>query len=318
MRPWLAILAALVPFGASAQSFPSKPIQVVSSASPGSSGDAALRMMAAKMGESMGQPVIVDLRTAARGAQAYAAVGKAMPDGHIITFGTSGTYVYGRFLFKNMAFDILKDYAPISLSLNSPSYIAIHESRGIDTLKELVEFAKKNPGKLEYASTGSGSYFHLAGEALNDAAGIQILNIAYAQANFPQMINDWAAGRVAMYFPTWATLKPNIARMKVLAIIDHQPSKYLPGVRPVTETLPRYRPFAVWWGFFGPPGVSNAAANRIAAESKKAMLLPDVAPKIEELGMNIIGSGPEGLAQVLRQDIDAIGAVVAAIGLKPE
>jgi tripartite-type tricarboxylate transporter receptor subunit TctC len=303
---------------ASSQSFPSRPIQVVSSASPGSSGDAALRMMAAKMTESMGQPVIVELRTAARGGQAYAVVGKAAPDGHTLTFGTSGTFVYGRFLFKNMTFDVLKDYAPVSLSLNSPSYVAVHESRGINSMKELVDYARKNPGKLEFGTTGNGSYFHLAGEALRAAANIDLLHVPYAQANFPQMINDWSSGRVAMYFPTWATLKPSIARMKVLAIIDQQPSKYLPEVRPVAELLPDYRPFVVWWGFFGPVGVPGALAGRIGAESRKAMLQPDVASKIEDLGMNVIGSGPEELAKVLRQDIDAVGKVVKAIGLQPE
>ncbi len=311
-------LTALVSCSAFAQSYPSKPINVFSSASPGSSGDAALRMMAVKMTESMGQPIIVELRTAARGAQAYAAVGKAAPDGHTLTFGTSGTFVYGRFLFKNMAFDILKDYQPVSLSLNSPSYIAVHESRGINTMKELIAYANKNPGKLEFGTTGNGSYFHLAGEALKAAANIDLLHVPYAQANFPQMINDWSAGRVAMYFPTWATLKPSIAKMKVLAIIDEQPSKYLPNVRPVGEMLPDYKPFVVWWGFFGPVGTPSAIGNRIASESKRAMQHADVAPKIEELGMNVIGTGPDDLARVLRNDIEAIGKIVKTIGLQAE
>jgi tripartite-type tricarboxylate transporter receptor subunit TctC len=314
----VAILVSLPAMPAAAQNFPTKPINVISSASPGSSGDAALRMMTAKMTESMGQPVIVELRTAARGAQAYAVVGKAAPDGHTVTYGTAGTFVYGRFLFKNMAFDILKDYSPISLSLNSPSYVAIHESRGINSMKELIDYAKKNPGKLEFGTTGNGSYFHLAGEALKAAAGVDLLHVPYAQANFPQMVNDWSSGRIAMYFPTWAFLRPSLAKMKVLAIIDDQPSKYLPNARPVGEILPAYKPFVVWWGWFGPVGVNNAAANRIAAESKKAMMLPDVASKIEELGMNVIGSGPEELGRVLKADIDAIGKIVAAAGLKPE
>jgi tripartite-type tricarboxylate transporter receptor subunit TctC len=311
-----AVLAA--PTLALAQNYPTKPITVYSSASPGSSGDAALRMMGVKMSESMGQPVIIELRTAAGGAQAYAVVGKAAPDGHTLTFGTSGTFVYRRFLYKNMAFDILKDYAPVSLSLNSPSYVAIHESRGISTMKQLIDAAKKNPGKLEFGTTGNGSYFHLAGEALKAAANIDLLHVPYAQANFPQMINDWSVGRVAMYFPTWATLKPSLDHMKVLAIIDTHPSKYLPNVRPIQEMLPSYTPFVVWWGFFGPVGTPTAIGNRIAAESKKAMLAPDVTPKIEELGMNIIGTGPDDLARLLKSDIDAIGAVVKRIGLKPE
>ena len=114
-----AVASILTATGAMAQSYPTKPIQVISSASPGSSGDAGLRLIAAKMSESMGQPLVIELRTAARGAQAYAVMGKAAPDGHTIQFGTAGTFVYGRFLFKNMAFDILKDYSPISMSFNS-------------------------------------------------------------------------------------------------------------------------------------------------------------------------------------------------------
>ena len=313
-----ATLAASAP-GVLAQAYPTRQITVYSSASPGSSGDAALRMMGVKMAESMGQPFVVELRTAAGGAQAYQAVGKATPDGHTLTYGTSGTYVIGRFLFKNMAFDVFKDYAPVSLSASAPSYIAVHESLGINSMRELIDYAKKNPGKVEFATTGNGSYFHLAGEALKSSAGIDLLHVPYAQANFPQMINDWSVGRVAMYFPTWATLKPPIAKMKVLAIIDDQPSKYLPNVRPVRETLPSFTPFVVWWGFFGPPGTPTSVGHRIATESKKAMLSPDIASKIEEqLGMNIIGAGPEELARLLKSDVDAIGAVVKRIGLQPE
>jgi tripartite-type tricarboxylate transporter receptor subunit TctC len=314
----LAGLAALLPFCASAQSYPSKPIQIVSSASPGSSGDAAIRMMAVKMTESMGQPIVIELRTAARGGQAYQVMSKAAPDGHTLTFGTAGTFVYGRFLFKNMAFDILKDYAPVSLSLTSPSYVAVHNSVGVNTLKELIAYAKKNPGKLEYASTGMGSYFHLAGEAVKDAAGIFVLHIPYAQANFPQMVNDWSSGRVALWYPTFATLKPNIARVKTLAIIDRQRSKHLPDVPTVTEVLPGFQPFVVWWGFFGPVGLPTNIAARFAEESRKAMNHPDVAPKLDELGMTIVGSTPQEHATLLRQDIAVIGKLVKAIGLQPE
>lgn len=316
----LAILAcALATTNLHAQpTYPSKQILVASTASPGSSGDAGLRMMALKMSESMGQTVLVELRTAARGAQAHALVSKAAPDGHTITFGTSGTFVYGRFLFKNMAFDILKDYAPISMSLNSPSYITAPNSMGISTLKEFIDYARKNPGKLEYGSTGHGSYFHLATEALKTAAGIDMLHIPYAQANFPQLQNDWASGRIALWLTTWANVGPNLNRFKVLAIVDRQRSKHLPNVPPISELLPNYEPFVVWWGFFGPLGLPAPIANRIAQESKRAMLLPDVASKLDDLGLTVVGSTPEELATLLRQDINAVAKVVKAIGLQPE
>ncbi len=313
-----AMFAALMAPMLHAQAYPTKPILVVSTASPGSSGDAGLRMMAVKMTESMGQSVIVEMRTAARGAQAYAIVSKAAPDGHTVTFGTAGTFVYGRFLFKNMVFDILKDYAPISMSMNSPGYVAIHKSRGINTMKELIDYAKKNPGKLEYGSTGSGSFFHLAGESLKNAGGIDFLHIPYAQANFPQLQTDWLNGRIAMWYTTWATVAANLDKVNLLAIIDRQRSRHTPNVPLVTDALPNMEPFVVWWGFFGPLGLPSPIATRIAAESKKAMLHPEVTPKLSDLGMEVVGSTPEELAKLLRDDINAIGKVVKAIGLQPE
>jgi len=314
----LIAAGASMPVGAWSQAYPTKEILVVSTASPGSSGDAALRMMAVKMGESMGQPVVVEVRTAARGAQAHAVMSKAAPDGHTVTFGTAGTFVYGRFLFKNMVFDILKDYAPISMSLTAPSYIAVHNSLPVNSLKEFIEYAKRNPGKLEYSSTGVGSFFHLAGEAFKKAAGVDILHVPYAQKNFSQMVSDWASGRIALWFPTYATLNPNISKVKPLAILDRQRSRHMPDIPAIGELLPGYQPFAVWWGFFGPLGLPDPIANRIAAESRRAMLLPDVRPRLEKLGMSIVGSTPEELGKLLRADINAVSKVVKAIGLKPE
>ena len=275
-------------------------------------------MMAAKMSQSLGQPVVVELRTAARGAQAYAVVSKAPPDGHTITFGTAGTFVYGRFLFKNMVFDVLKDYAPISMSLNSPGYVAIHSSHGINTLRQLIDYAKKNPGKLEFGSTGNGSFFHLAGEALKHAAGIDLLHVPYSQANYPQLQTDFLNGRIALFATTWFNVGPNLHRLKPLAVIDRQRSRRSPDVPTVSELLPNFEPFVVWWGFFGPVGLPSPIAQRLAAESKKALLQPDVSPKLDDLGLDVVGSTPEELATLLRQDISAIGKLVKVIGLQPE
>lgn len=314
----LLAAGSLASFCAWSQAYPSKQILVISTASPGTSGDASLRMMAAKMSESMGQPVVVELRTAARGAQAHAVMSKAAPDGHTVTFGTAGTFVYARFLFKNLVFDILKDYSPISMALTAPSYVAVHNGLPVNTLKELIEHAKRNPRKLEYSSTGVGSYFHLAGEAFKKAAGVDILHVPYAQANFPQMVSDWSSGRIALWFPTYATLHPNISKVKPLAILDRQRSKLMPDIPAITELLPNFEPFVVWWGFFGPVGLPAPIANRFSAEVRKALQHPDVVPKLDQLGLSVIASTPEETAVLLRQDINAISAVVNAIGLKPE
>jgi len=301
------------------QAYPAKPILVVSTASPGSSGDAALRLMAAKMTASLGQPVVVELKTAARGAQAAQALSRAGADGYTLTYGTSGTYVNARFLFKNLAFDVLKDFAPISLAVSSPSYVVVNASVPVNSLKELIDYAKRNPGKLEYASTGVGSVFHLTGESLKLYAGIDLLHVPYAQANFSQMINDWASGRVALWFPTYAFLAPNLAnKVKPLAIVDARRSSRLSYLPTVAEIVPGFQGFPAWWAFFGPAGLPPSIADRLSVEVRTALNAPDVQAKLNDLGLSTLASTPEELDTHLRREIDAVGNLVKAIGLKPE
>src|SRR4029077_12390882 len=269
------------------QGYPAKPILVVSTASPGSSGDAALRLTAAKMSASLGQPVVVELKTAARGAQAAQALARAGADGYTITYGTSGTYVNARLLFQNLAFDVLKDFAPISLAVGSPSYVVVNASVPVNSLKELIDYAKRNPGKLEYASTGIGSVFHLTGESLKLYAGIDLLHVPYAQANFSQMINDGASGRVALWFPTCAFLAPNMVnKVKPLAIVDTRRSARLPDLPTVAEVVPGFQGFPAWWAFFGPAGLPPAIAEHLSAEVRAALKAPDVQPKLSDLGLS--------------------------------
>jgi len=317
----LRIVAALGLLAAQAawpQAFPSKPILVISTASPGSSGDAALRLMATKMSASLGQPVVVEARTAARGAQAAQALAKAAPDGHTLTFGTSGTFVNARFLFKNVAFDVFRDFTPISLAVSSPSYVAVSATLPVNSLPELIDYAKRHPGKLEYASTGAGSVFHLAGESLKLYAGIDMLHVPYAQTSFSQMINDWVTGRVPVYFPSYAFLAPHVPKVRPLAILDNQRSARMPDVPAVTEVLPGFQTFLAWWAFFGPAELPAPLAERLSGEVRASLRQPDVAAKLNDLGLTVVASTPAELAVTLKQDADSVGKLVKAIGLQPE
>jgi len=191
-----------------------------------------------------------------------------------------GHYVNARFLFKHLAFDVLKDFAPISLAVSSPSYVAVHVSVPVNSLQELIDYAKRNPGKLEYSSSGVGSVFHLAGESLKLYAGIDLLHVPYAQANFPQMVNDWASGRVALWFPTYAFLVPNMPKVRPLAIVDNQRSARMPDIPTVAETLPNFRGFPAWWAFFGPTGLPAPIAERLSGEVRAALKQPEVVAKL--------------------------------------
>jgi len=319
----IAVLAAGAAFVFAApqawcQAYPAKPILIVSTASPGSSGDAALRVITAKMSASLGQPVVIEVKTAARGVQAAQALARAGADGYTITYGTSGTFVNARFLFKNLAFDVLKDFVPISLAVSSPSYVAVNASLPVNSLKELIDYAKRNPGKLEYASSGAGSVFHLAGESLKLYAGIDLLHVPYAQANFSLMINDWVTGRVAIWFPTYAFLAPNMPKVKPLAIVDGRRSARFPDVPTVAETLPGFQSFIAWWAFFGPAGLPAPIVERLSSEARAAMRHPDVAAKLDALGLTIVASTPDELDAYLKRDIAAVGNLAKAIGLVPE
>jgi tripartite-type tricarboxylate transporter receptor subunit TctC len=318
LRLLAAVLGLLAAQSAWAQAYPSKPIQVISTASPGSSGDAALRLMAAKMSASLGQPVIVEARTAARGAQAAQALARASADGYTLTFGTSGTFVNARFLFKNVAFDVFKDFTPISLAISSPSYVAVSATLPVKSLPELIDYAKRNPGKLEYASTGAGSVFHLAGESLKLYAGIDMLHVPYSQTNFPQMINDWVTGRVPVYFPTYAFLAPHMREVRALAILDDHRSARMPDIPTVAEVLPGFQSFIAWWAFFGPAELPAPIAARLSSEVRAALKQPDAAAKLNDLGLTVVASPPAELAATLKQDVDAVEKLVKAIGLQPE
>jgi len=258
------------------------------------------------------------VKTAARGAQAAQALARAGADGYTITYGTSGTFVNARFLYRNLAFDVLKDFSPISLAISSPSYVAVNAQVPVNSLQELIEYAKRNPGKLEYASSGSGSVFHLAGESLKLAAGIEILHVPYAQANFSQMINDWVTGRVALWFPTYAFLAPNMPKVRPLAIVDGQRSTRMPGIPTVAEILPGFRAFPAWWAFFGPAGLPDPVAERLSGEVRASLKAPDVQAKLNDLGLTTLASTPEELAAHLRREIEAVGSLAKAIGLEPE
>jgi tripartite-type tricarboxylate transporter receptor subunit TctC len=313
-----AIPLAVSISSAHGQPFPAKAIMVVSSASPGSTGDASVRIIATKMSQAIGQPVVVDLRSAARGAQAHAVVSKAQPDGYTVTFGTSATFVYSRFLYKNLVFDVLKDYSPVTMAVNSPGYVTVHNSLPVHSIRELVEYAKKNPGKLEYGSTGNGSFFHLSGEALKSAAGIDMLHVPYATANFPQMLGDWSTGRLAVGFPVLTNLTANASRVRVLAIMDTQRSRHMPDVPVITESLPEFQPFSIWWGFFAPPGLPAPIGNRFATEVGRALQQSDIQPKLDDLGLQVIASPPAEFAKALQQEIRVIGTLVKTIKLQPE
>jgi tripartite-type tricarboxylate transporter receptor subunit TctC len=314
-----AAMALLLVCGtSSAQQWPSKPIQMLSATGSGNPGDITLRAITPRMSEALGQPFVIDMRPGASGVLAITATMKAPADGHTLLFGTS-FLVGSRFLLKDPPFDVLRDLNPISFVIASPSVFAIHSSIPANNMREFIDYAKANPGKLSYVHTGEGLALHLIGQALNQRAGLDLLPIGY-KASGSTMVNDVVSGRVPIYFPGLGTIRPFVqaGKVRLIAVVNNTRLKQLPDVPTVEETLPGIFNVTPWFAFLGPAGLPRPIAERVSAETKKALSDPAIAEKLETFGISIGGSTPDEFMAKLRYEIDAMGKLFKTLNIKPE
>jgi tripartite-type tricarboxylate transporter receptor subunit TctC len=317
--PPVAILAlAFLPNTALPQSWPARPIQVISATGLGNPGDTALRLIAPKMTEALGQTIVIETRAGGSGTIAYTAVARAAPDGYTLTLATSSLATL-RYLMKNPPVDPQKDFTPVTLALRSPSVFAVTASLPVKSVKEFVDYAKKNPGKLSFVHTGVGAGLHLIGESLNQTAGISMLPIAYKQSG-GTMTNDFLTGRVPVYFSSMGTMRPHHieGRARIIAVVNDKRFPQLPEIPTVNETLPDFYNVIPWWAFLGPAGMPSAIAERFAAETKKALEDPAVASKVEASGAFIAAGTPGEFAAHLKRETEFMGGLIRSLGIVPE
>ena len=315
----LAIFALLLlPIAALPQAWPAKPILVVSGTGLGNPGDTALRQIAPRITDALGQPIVIETRAGGSGTIAYSAVAHAAPNGYTIVFGTSSLATL-RYLIKNPPVDPLKDFAPVSLVLSSPSVFAVTGSLPVSSVKEFIDYAKKNPGKLSFVHTGVGAGLHLIGESLKQHAGISMVAVPYKQSG-GTMTNDFITGRVPVYFSSLGTMRPFHAdgRARIIAVINSKRFRQLPDIPTVNETLPGFYNVMPWFAFLGPAGMANPIAERFAAETRKALDDPKVTALLDAYGANIIGSTPEGLAAHMKRETEFMGRLIPSLGILPE
>ncbi len=321
MYPTAAVLTALaLAAPALAQSYPSRQILVLSGASVGSAGDIAMRAVVTRMSEGLGQPIVVESRRGAGGLEAYAAGARAEPNGYTLTFANGGL-VTNRFMKKDMPVDAVKDYTPIVHTFNVVFFIAAHSGVPANSLKELIEYSKRNPGKLDYATTGVGSVAHLVGESLNQQAGMGMVHVPYSGGNTSMVVNDLVTGRVHLYLAALPSFTQYVAagKVKLIAYVDRQRSRLRPEVPTVNETLPDYYNIVVWYGFLGPAGLPRPIVDRIRIEANKVTADPSLSSKFDTLGMNVVtGQSSEEFAKQIGADVENIGRIVKALQLKPE
>jgi tripartite-type tricarboxylate transporter receptor subunit TctC len=313
-----ALLAAALaaPALAQAQNYPSKPVRVILTVLGGF--DAAARLIGQKMSESMGQPLVIEVQSGAGGSVGAEAVSRAAPDGYTILLATTSPLVLRPFLSKNVRYDTLKDFTPIVQLGDAVACLIVNPSLPVNSVRELVEYMKRNPGKLSYGTSGVGTTHHLSGELVTLLTGAQWVHVPYKGG--AESLTDIVAGRIPALFGVLATSAPHVAsgKLKLLAInADRRYAKY-PDVPTMGEQLPGYEKPPAWFGFLGPAGLPQPVVRRFHEEAVKSVGHADVRAKFDDLGLAIDIVGPEEFPARLKRNMEHAGKIVKAAGLKPE
>jgi tripartite-type tricarboxylate transporter receptor subunit TctC len=313
----LLLPITFVPLPTAAQDIPKKTINLVVGFAAGGAADAAARVIAKKLQENMGQIVVVDNRAGAGGNIAHQFVAKAEPDGATILLGSIGPLTIAPHLMK-LAYNPLKDLAPLTMGVAFPNVLVVHQGVGVKTLSEYITKAKAHPGTMDYASTGAGSASHLAGELLNQRAGIEAVHIPY-KGGAPAL-QDMLGGRVASYFAAPPTAAPHIESGKLVPIATTglTRSASMPNVPTVAES--GYPGFNAtnWYAFVAPGKTPTAVLDRWNRELVKVLNAPDVKLELDKLGLSPAPCSREDLGKFIASEFKTWGELVRARKIKSD
>jgi tripartite-type tricarboxylate transporter receptor subunit TctC len=303
---------------AGAQDWPSRPITIVVPFPPGPALDLVARQIGAKIAVPLGQTVVIENRTGANGTIGSNGVARSAPDGHTLLAATAGTHVTAVHLMKNLPYDPIKDFTPIVAAVEPVTCLAVAASLPVNSVPELIAYAKAHPDELSYGSSGVGSVFHLMGELFNETAGVRIKHVPY-RGVAPAM-QDVIGGHIPMVFIAVANADAaaKAGQVKILAVLE--PARYsrLPNVPSMSEIIPAFRKPSSWFGFFGPPGLPQPVVMRLNTEMAKALREPEVVQNFEANGYAPIGGTPQQFADLLKDGIERYGAIIKAAGIQPE
>jgi tripartite-type tricarboxylate transporter receptor subunit TctC len=302
------LLAAAV--GAPAQDIPKKPLTIVVGFEAGGAADHAARVVAKKLDENLGTPVVIDNKPGAGGNIAHELVARAAADGSIILLGSVGPLSIAPHLTK-LRYDPEKDLAPLTMGMNFPNVLVVPPTLGVKTFAEFMALAKKNPGKLNYGSTGVGSASHLAGELFNAMGGVEIVHIPF-KGGAPAM-NELLAGRISAYFATMSTAGPHIAagRLIPLATTGLQRAPFLPDLPTVSEAGLKGFSATNWYAFVAPGKTPVAVLDRWNEELVKALKAPEVADELTRAGLLPAPGTRDELARTIAEESKTWGKVIA-------
>jgi tripartite-type tricarboxylate transporter receptor subunit TctC len=317
VRAFLAVTAFIVASNAFSQAYPTKPIRLISPWSPGGPAEGLARVVTMKMAEALGQPILIEAKPGANGTIGTAFVAKAAPDGYIILLSHLGPTAISPALQKDLPYDSLKDFEPITQVVAGPTLLVVRNDLPAQNVKELVAYAKANPGKLSYGSVGIGSTTHLAGELLNMLAGINTLHIPYKGST--PILTDLMGGRVDMAFIgiSGSIQQAKAGQVRAIAISTLKRSPNFPDIPAVSETVPGFE-LNSWYGMLAPAGTPKAIVNRLQQEVASAVKKPDVIEWMKQNGLDPVGSTPEDTAAHIRAELVKWAKIVKDAKVKTE
>jgi tripartite-type tricarboxylate transporter receptor subunit TctC len=311
-----ATLLALM-FTGPAMAFPDKPVRIVVPFPPGGGTDALTRILSVELGKIWNQQVIVDNRPGAQGNIGTLAGVKAPPDGYTITLAHQGVLTINPYIYNNIGFDPVKDLLPITRATEQPFVVVVNPTFAGRTLKDLVDLAKKQPGKLTFASSASGP--QMAGEMFKLASGTSLLHVAYKGAG-PAII-DLLGGQVDMMIANPASASPHVksGKLRGLVVFGKKRIDAMPEVPTAAEAgYPQLGETPEWYGYAVPVGTPQAIINKLNADFTAALKTPEAQKSIQTLGLTASPSTPEEFARQIKADNEAWGKVVKAAGVKAE
>jgi tripartite-type tricarboxylate transporter receptor subunit TctC len=288
--------------GTAAQSYPAKPIRMISPYAPGGGSDTLARILGQKLYEAWGQPVVVDNRPGGGGILGAETVARATPDGYTLLVTPSAVLTINPHLYSTLRYDTFKDFAPITMASNSPYFLVVHPKIPAASVRELIVYAKANAGKLNYSSSGSGSSTHLAGVLFNQMAGVDIVHIPYKGA--APAIVDLLAGNIQMRFSSVVPVLPHVksGRLRGIAISSAKRYAPLPDTPTIAESgLPGYA-VESFYAVVAPAGTPRAIIARLNSELVRNLKSAEVAAHMAADGAQVIGSSADELAAALRED----------------
>jgi tripartite-type tricarboxylate transporter receptor subunit TctC len=314
----IALLVSLPALPGFAQPWPAKSITLVVPFPPGPALDLAARLIGQRIGEELSVPVVIENRTGANGTLGSNAVARAAPDGGTLLVTTASTHVTAVHLMKSLPYDPVKDFSPVAALVEPVTCLVVSGGLPVNSVGDLIAYAKARPGQLSYGSSGVGSVFHLMGELFNQTAGVAINHVPYR--GVAPALQDVVAGHIPMaYLSISNALALGETRsIKILAVLEPRRFSRRPDIPSMSEILPAFRKPSSWFGVFAPAGMPDALIVRLNSAIVSALDRPDVRDTFDQNGMAVLGGTPADFSALIADGIARYGAIIKAAGIEPE